>query len=218
MKNNLLAALALLIPFTVASHAHAQQYFAASAMFVSPSDSKYTFGDITGKFGLKGGAGASIAYGIRSQSGLAFEVDLAQRPTKINSLAFYSDVSAAGVRIPAGTYNLAVNPKLTSLSLMASMVQNIEGAFGGFASPYFGAGIGLASVTYEGFTVGDYTDPESSEMGPAFQIFGGVSLPVADAMDIRIGYKYFTVLDLEFGATETEAKTHNLEIGAVFKF
>lgn len=219
MKHYWLALFATMTAFAASPAANASQYIAASLMLVSPSDSKYELGSITGKFGLKGGVGGSIAYGTRFDSGMAFEVEMAHRPIKMKSITFDSDLAIGGATVDAGTYSLTVNPKLSSLSLMANLMYQMgnDDSWGGI-SPYFGAGIGVASVKYAGFTVGDYTDPNATAGGMAFQFLAGVAYPLSDAMEVRLGYKYFSIGNLDFGITETEAKGHNFELGAVFKF
>ncbi|MDE0532639.1 MAG: outer membrane beta-barrel protein [Albidovulum sp.] len=214
MKKAWLAALASLAAISASTAAHSQNYVAASAMFIASAESDWSVDGITGGLGLKKGGGASIAYGRQTESGLAFELELAHRPSKIDEVSFDSDVLLFGVPVAAGKYPLSVNPGVSASSLMASAVLNFDAAI----SPYFGIGLGAAYVRTSSFTSGGLVFPSDSETGLAAQIAAGVSFPVSEGMDVRLGYKYFTAMGLDFEGIETDVNMHSVELGALFKF
>ncbi|MGD9979235.1 MAG: outer membrane protein [Hyphomonadaceae bacterium] len=100
------------------------------------------------------------------------------------------------------------NPNNThEYRLMANATYNF--AVAGF-TPYLGAGLGAAWVTYE--TGGGF---EADSTVGAYQLIGGVRVPVGQRWSIFGEYRYQDLFsDAEDGALEWEHKGHNFAFGA----
>jgi len=80
---------------------------------------------------------------------------------------------------------------------------------GGSIQPYIGAGIGYARVTPDG------TDDDSNV---AFQGLAGLGFAVSDRLMFDIGYRYFRVNDLEFGAISADYEHQAVTVGLRYQF
>jgi opacity protein-like surface antigen len=87
--------------------------------------------------------------------------------------------------------------------------------------PYVGGGIGWADVEVDGVFQSKTVGNAFGESGFAWQLGGGLRLPIDDKMDLGIGYRYFSGPDITIpaqsevnplsGSVDTE--THSVTVG-----
>ena len=102
------------------------------------------------------------------------------------------------------------NGKLTSLAIMGNVYYDI--LISRFI-PYLGAGAGAARVKADFNDIGNDKTWEF-----AWQLMAGVSYVVVDNLRLRVGYRFFTTRDADFGAFEIENTSHNVEAGLLYTF
>lgn len=205
-------ALAVSLGGTAALAQSNYQYIVLSAMYSKPLDSDFTgLDNTTGEFGMKSGTGFVLAYGIGISRSLALEAELSFRNTKTKSFTG-EGVGITAINFPA---------KLSNLAFMLNGVFRMSDVASGIR-PYFGAGIGISQAKADGFdlTVSDVIDAiEGTRDGAmAFQIIGGVEVPLSEVTSARVGYRYFATRTQRLGTINAETRSHNLDLGFVFAF
>lgn len=83
----------------------------------------------------------------------------------------------------------------------------------GFIRPYVGAGAGLSVVHVEANDGFFFIDETESSF--AYQIIGGLAIPLTVNMDLVTDYRFMATEGLEFGP---EAETHNITGGVRINF
>ena len=208
----ILTALAVSLGGTAALAQSNNQYIVLSAMYSKPLDSDFTgLDNSTGEITMKSGAGFFFAYGYGNFGSLALEAELSFRNTKTKSFTG-EGVGATALNPPAKISNLAF--------MLNGVFRAGEGASG--IRPYLGAGIGISQAKADGFnlTVSDVIDAiEGTRDGAlAYQILGGVEVPLSDAMSARVGLRYFETGTQKLGTINAKTRSRDLELGFVFAF
>lgn len=117
---------------------------------------------------------------------------------------------SGGVDIMYTQSNYSTFPgKIESMSVMGAIYYSFD--IGSKWRPYIGAGVGGVQVTF------DLVPPIS---GQDF-VFGwegmaGVTIPVANKLDLALGYKYQGANDSTISGANIEYKSHNISAGLVF--
>ena len=82
----------------------------------------------------------------------------------------------------------------------------------GAAQPYIGLGVGAARVDASLADHDSLTYINDDDTGIAYQALAGVAIGLTEQLDLDIGYRYFTVPELEFdGSEQTEPLTFDGE-------
>ncbi|SDL82600.1 Opacity protein [Geoalkalibacter ferrihydriticus] len=84
--------------------------------------------------------------------------------------------------------------------------------------PFFGGGLGAARLVFDNPSFSDDSDTRF-----AYQVGGGVGLPVGRHLSLDLGYRYFATLDATFTdvagvRNEMDYATHNLTFGLRLNF
>ena len=129
------------------------------------------------------------------------------------------DTSSVGdLGVDGGTARYQHN----TFSIMANVWYDFQVAG---LKPYVGGGIGWADVEVDGVYQGKTIEQSFSESGFAWQLGGGLHLPIDEKMKLGIGYRYFSGPDVTIPAsseinslsgsvdTETHAVTVGLTVG-----
>ena len=195
---------------------------------------------VGGNLGFESSVGFVVTYGFEFSDGMALELELATRSGKGNNITIGTEVSydhndgdsGNDVKVLAnGSHSVAT--KISSNSVMANFVLPFQ--TGGRMTPYFGAGIGFAQASFDGLTLnfnalsgsGDSADgtpkghsivKKSSNSSLAYQFMAGVRFPVSDSMQLKFGYRYFGINDLEFDNFSAKFSSHELDFGVLMSF
>ena len=92
--------------------------------------------------------------------------------------------------------------------------------------PYVGLGIGVARHSgkfgKQSVEVGGkdfiYDGASEDKFAFAYQAMAGVAYPLSDAVDARLGYRYFATSTADFDGLKATYGTHNFEVGIRFRF
>src|SRR5690606_22346355 len=139
--------------------------------------------------------GVSLGLGYGFANGLRLEGALGQRGGELDVPNGINGVSI-GTAAPAGYANVT--------DLMINGLYDFNK--GGTVQPYIGLGVGGARIkakaTNRVNTVGDVTNAlngfSDKATGIAYQGLLGVGFKLTERMTMDVGYKYFTVEDLDF--------------------
>ena len=87
--------------------------------------------------------------------------------------------------------------------------------------PYVGIGVGVATVSLEGFELAGDAVVDDSDTVFAYQLAAGVDYPLSKRLVLDFGYRFFGTLDPELtdalGETiETEYQVHSFQLGLRF--
>ena len=197
---------------------------------------------VGGDLNFESSVGFAIAYGFEFSGGMALELEVATRSGKgetitVNKAVSYdfdNSVEGSLVEVLAdGTKSTSA--KISSNSIMANFVLPMD--TGGSIIPYFGAGVGFARASLNGVALkfdalkadgsglDTGEDPvsysiagKSSDSSLAYQFMAGVRFPVGDAMQLKLGYRYFAISDLKFNNFPTDFSSHELDLGVLISF
>jgi opacity protein-like surface antigen len=189
----------------VASPAAAKFYVFGTGSWASLEDSDVQQGtapagtlEHESGWAFAGGIGYIIGPKLRS------ELELGYRSNDVERLT----VPAFGVPAGAATGDVSV------FSGMVSAYYDI--VTWGPITPYLGAGVGFGSIDLDITSAG--VNSTRSDTAFAYQGMAGIRYAVTSSLDLKLGYRYFALLDPQLGSTEYEYATHNVEFGAAFKF
>jgi opacity protein-like surface antigen len=188
----------------IASPASAKFYIFGTGSWTSVSDADTYQGGINGTlehesgWGFAGGIGYIIGPKLRS------ELEIGYRTNDVERL------SAPAFSVPAG----AATGDVSVFSGMVSAYYDI--VTWGPITPYLGAGVGFGDIEVD-ITSGG-VNRTHSDTAFAYQGMAGVRYAVTSAVDVKLGYRYFALLNPNFGPTESEYASHNVEFGVAFKF
>ena len=200
-------------------------YASVSGLYVVPTDS-----DLTTKSGgstfstdleMDAGFGLLLAVGYGADVGLRGEVELGYRQADFDKFDGLT-IQGNGVNVSVER-ELSVEGDVNTLSLMVNGFYTFEtGKF----RPYLGVGLGLArhDVTLVGwFSESDRFTDDSEKVSEddvvfAYQGMAGVSYPMSENTEVRLGYRYFGTGDADFDGLEASYGTHNIEAGILFRF
>lgn len=178
---------------------------AGATFFPDPEVTDSTLPGVTGEIGTETGFNIHGAVGYRITSDFRAEAEFTYRQNDIDQLT----IAAFGL-----TASGAASGDVTSASGMLNGYWDIP--VSGMFKPYLGAGVGVSRIDAE-LTVAGVT-AEGDDTVFAFQVMGGVQYDISSNTAVRVGYRYFGTADPEFGTTESEYQTHNIEAGVIFSF
>lgn len=165
--------------------------------------------------GMEPGAGMLAAIGRDFEERWRGEVEIGYREANVGVLDGWSGAySRAPLKMAGGVRTLSV-------MLNGYYRFDVEG----FA-PYLGAGIGLASHRFNAKSkhleiggVHGHFAFRGQDTVLAWQAMAGVSRPVADNAELRLGYRFFATRTGEFGGGDKLGyDSHGLELGLSFAF
>jgi opacity protein-like surface antigen len=198
------AVVATLATLACASPASAKFYIFGSGSWTNVEDADTQQGTSSGSlehesgWGFAGGIGYIIGPKLRS------EIEIGYRANDVERL------TAAAFSVAPGT----ASGDVTVFSGMVSGYYDI--VTWGPITPYLGAGVGFGNIDVD-FTVGGQNS-QHSDTAFAYQGMAGVRYALTSAVDLKVGYRYFALLNPTFGPTESEYASHNIELGVAFKF
>lgn len=170
-------------------------------------------------------AAPGLSLNIDYDTGLALDLAMGYRFGAVRlegEIAYqkndFNDVTVNGVGSLNGTgVAYSGDTKTTSFLINGYYDFENDSAF----TPYLAAGLGFARVK-EGFALPDFGyGPMSwsdSDTVFAYQIGAGCEYAVTPTISIDARYRYFGTSDPSFGSTDAEFSSHNLMLGARFKF
>jgi len=187
------------------SPASARFYVFGSGMWTSVEDSDVSDSGLSGTlesesgWGFAGGVGYIIGPHLRS------ELEMSYRKNDLDRLTVRGfGLNASG----------AVSGDATVWAGMLNAIYDV-GTWAGF-TPYLGLGAGVATIDVD-ITAGGVSASES-DLSFAYQGLAGVRYAVTQAVDVKAGYRYFSLLEPRFGTTSADYHSHNFELGVAFKF
>jgi opacity protein-like surface antigen len=188
-----------------ANPASAKFYIFGSGMWTSVQDadvqqgtgSAGTLEHETG-WGIAGGVGYIIGPKLRS------ELEIGYRSNDVERL------TVPAFNAPAG----AASGDVSVFSGMVSAYYDI--VTWGPITPYLGAGVGFGNIDVDITVAG--VNRTHSDTAFAYQGMAGIRYALTTSVDVKVGYRYFALLDPQFGSTESEYASHNVELGVAFKF
>ena len=219
----LFAALALAPGIAAANEGGA--YVSVGGLYVMPNDSdlSYTQGDLelAAAAPLDGGPGFTAAIGYGVPNGLRAELEFGYRSS---SWSKYEDLRAT---YGGETHDLDDEDSegdVTTLSLMVNGTMVFDTSSG--LSPYVGAGIGFAKhevsgeeaeATVQG-TTHELESFSEDDTVLAYQAMVGVTYPISENAEARLGYRYFATSEAEFDDFKADYGSHSVELGILFRF
>jgi opacity protein-like surface antigen len=199
------AVTAVVAALAVANPASAKFYIFGSGSWTSVQDADVQQGtapagslEHESGWAFTGGIGYIIGPKLRSELELGYRTNDVERLT----------VPAFGV--PAGT----ANGDVSVFSGMVSAYYDV--VTWGPITPYLGAGVGFGNIDVDITVAGVNT--QRSDTSFAYQGMAGIRYALTSSVDLKLGYRYFALLDPQLGSTESEYKSHNVEFGIAFKF
>jgi len=149
--------------------------------------------------------------------GLRVEGELAYRENDVDA-QWVSSITTVSDFAAAATDNGVAQYQHNAFSIMANVWYDFQVAG---LKPYIGGGIGWADVEADGVYQGKYASDSFSESGFAWQVGGGLHLPIDEKLTLGIGYRYFSGPDITIpapgetnplaGSVDTE--THSVTLG-----
>jgi len=203
-------------------------YVSVGGLYVMPDDLEMSESEddwaAMGTLPLDTGPGFTAAIGYGASNGLRAELEIGYRSS---SWGKWEDIRLAVDGEPVDTGGLqveAVKGELTTLSLMANGLMAFDASWG--LKPYVGAGIGFARqeassdgvvATQNGaeFESEGFSD-EDTVM--AYQAMVGVTYPISENSEARLGYRYFATGEADIDGTKADYGSHNVEVGILFRF
>ena len=224
---NLITTTAVLAAMTAASDASAQ---GMGGDFYASVFGGYSVGDVT----LSGTSGVTdFDVDVEAESG--YVVGVVVGTTVAPNIRVEAEVSYAAYTIDnlevsysGGGYSYDVSDfdvSTTATYLLANVWYDIPNVGGGSGiMPYVGGGIGYGTLTGEAEDGGSNVDQFDDASGLAFQIGGGVQVPVGPGM-FDVGYRYKAITGADSGnfpiingIDEASSASNSFQAGYVFKF
>lgn len=171
-----------------------------------PTDSTLTEGGDSLEAEYDSGLALDLALGYRFGAARV-EGEIAYQKNDIDdfTLAGFGSLKSTGTPFSADV-------KTTSFLLNGYYDFQNASAF----TPYLTAGLGLARVKASINIDGDSGDDSDTVF--AYQIGAGCEYAINQTISLDARYRYFATSDPSFGAMEAEYASHNLMLGARFKF
>ena len=202
-------ALALTPAIAMAQPDTSNWYASVSGLWVMPAtfdvSTRIEDATSTGDMEMKSGLGVLVAGGFESEFGLRGEIELGYRKLDIDKVTYPGEGSSS------------VDGDVSTMSIMANGYYTFEV---GPVRPYVGGGIGFAR--HEGTDATEAPETSGKDTLLAYQGMAGVSIPLTDTIEGRLGYRYFATADAEFdddlSGVEMSYATHSIEAGLLFRF
>lgn len=113
----------------------------------------------------------------------------------------------------------------TDISVWSAMINGyIDFPTGTRFTPYLGAGVGVATVYFNGTIQPGSISVDDEDQNFAFQFMGGVGYTLNRNFEIYGGYRYFNVIDTRYldNSRQTikakDTESHNFELGLRYRF
>jgi outer membrane immunogenic protein len=190
---------------TAASAADGRPYVGISAGVFMPTDSNVS--DFSGSGNLEYDTGYSISGtgGFAFNNGLRLEGELTYKQADTDKVTVFG-------------FSGPVNSDIAALGFLANIYYDFKNSSP--VTPYIGGGIGFATLYLSQGTdnTGGWFWSEDDDTVFAYQLAAGVAFDVSKNVAIDLGYRYFGTSDPQFGQLDAEFGSHNLLVGARFKF
>jgi opacity protein-like surface antigen len=164
------------------------------------------FSDVETEFSTGFNVGGIL--GFKMKNGLRFEGEYTYRQADIDDLTG----CLGGACGSASTIGASVDGDVSAHSVMANMFW--EPRFGNWL-PSVGGGLGFAVVSAD-MTLnggGASVTADDSDTVFAYQAGAGLGYAITDNIVASIDYRYWATTDPDFGGTEAEVGTHNINVG-----
>lgn len=160
-------------------HALMDQDFDTGAGGVGPVETEFDQG------------GVFIFAAGKASGSLRIEGEVALRMNDVDSHA------AGGMELPGSV------GESTSMAYMLNLIYSFEEQAGDFpVIPYVGAGIGIAAVEFDSYTVAGVPEVlDDEDAGPAYQLIAGLEYGLSEYLDLTAEFRFFSVQDLEVDTT-----------------
>lgn len=230
---------AALAPTTATAQTGESRFYGSvSGLYVVPVDSDTSRTGVdeddgetettTADLEMDAGFGFLAAFGYGADIGLRGEIEFGYRKSdfdKVSGVITREDGGPAERLDGKRDYEGDVK----TLSLMANGIFAFEA---GRLRPYVGVGIGFAKhdATFGGLEIRDDDDDDDDiydadrssksidDTVLAYQGMAGVSFPMSENTDVRLGYRWFATADGDSEGYEFSYGTHNVEAGILFRF
>ena len=222
-----LAALALLTAPALAQDN--RPYVSFSGLYVMPNtagvEAEALGHTVSSDLTMKNGFGFAAALGYEVDTGLRGELEVGYRSVDFEE---FDGVDVSGPTV-SGSFDAKL-PYEGSLSLWTVMVNGIFATEIWRVRPYLGAGIGVAfakaTEDSQSWTFDDNgTDRtltseggDASDTVVAYQAMLGVGYPLSEAVEVRLGYRYFATGEGDLDGFKASFGSHNIEFGIRFSF
>ena len=204
-------------------------YLSFSGLYVMPSASEVETEaggyDLASDLTMRNGFGFAVALGYGSDTGLRGELEIGHRSVDFEEFD--------GFRVTGQDVDVSFEGKLPyegSLRLWTVMANGIFAAEIWRVRPYFGGGIGVAFAKAAedaqswAVNVDGSDETISSEGGDAndtllaYQAMVGIGYPLSEAVEVRLGYRYFGTGEGDYDGLKASFSSHNVEAGIRFTF
>lgn len=208
MKKTILAALGVMAFGAAAHGAYASDFYAGWSAGASVMENGTDHG-VGGDVSVKHGTGFSV-------SGVVGDV---VGPVRVEGEIGYRQ--AAFDRVAVGGQHSDASGNASSVSALANVWYDIP--VGSSVTPYVGGGAGLASVSADHYAIGGNAIANDQDVRFAWQLGGGVQVPVTDHAKLDVGYRHFETTDptftTVFGTTyRSEFATDEATVGLRYAF
>ncbi len=201
-------------------HSHHHGFYGSiHGGYVDADDHEFDFNPATAVdteldagYGIGGAIGYDFGPVADEHVGFRIEGEITYRENDVDT----HNVQALGGAQPASTGDVS------ALSYMANGYVDLH--TGTRLTPYLGAGIGMATVDFNGYGIQAVPDVlDDDETVFAYQAIVGLSVGLTERVSLTGDYRYFATDDIEINtaannATETEYDSHNLMVGLRVKF
>lgn len=189
---------------------------------VDAGNAKHT---VVSDLAMKNGFGFAAAAGYGADVGLRGELEIGHRSVDFEEFD--------GVRVSGPAINANFDGKFPyegNVRLWTVMANGIFAAEIWRVRPYFGAGVGVAfaKATEDAQSATVVVDGNEQTIGTeggdandtlvAYQAMLGVGYPLSEAVEVRLGYRYFATAEGEFDGFKASFGSHNIEAGIRFLF
>jgi len=193
------ATLTLLLTCGLGS-AVAAPYLSVNLGAVQVDDASFSAGGDTLELSTDPGVVITAAIGNSYQQ-MRAEVEFAYRASDNDKFSAFGN-------------SLEVDGEYTATSLMFNAYLDL--ASGSPITPFIGGGVGFAQVESEIIVFGESGKGDDNVV--AYQLIGGLSLPVTPTAAFDLQYRYFATEDPEIDGVTTEYASHNLMAGLRLTF
>ena len=194
-------------------------YGSVSALYVMPSgyDSmsvELPVGYAEHDLSMDPGPGGLAAVGYSVTERLRGEVELGYRVVNANEIDGWTGAYDNAPLAVAGGFR-------TWSAMLNAYCRFSEGGL----VPYVGAGVGVArhhvQMKSRTLKIGDKSGQftfDGNNTVFAWQAMAGVAQPLAENVELRLGYRFFQTQPRRYGPDKLGYTTHNLEVGLAFEF
>lgn len=151
---------------------------------------------------------ANGAIGYASQTGWRIELEGGYRENELD------DIELSGIG-PTVNTDLDGDAKVLTGMLNAyfDFDPSLYGLGNWFVVPFAGVGVGAVQVKFS-----DGTGSDEKDLAFAYQVIGGLSLPVGDNITLSVSYAYLDSSELDYDGFELDYTAHSVMGGLRFTF